>query len=50
MKILCYKIYKRLLYSTRVYEIMEEYRNYGIFDVDRKQMQAVDGKQEIDLE
>ena len=29
---------------------MEEYGNNGIFDVDRKQMQAVDRKQEIYLE
>ena len=30
-------------------EIMEENRNNGIFGVDRKQMWAVDGKQEIYL-
>ena len=29
---------------------MEEYGNNGIFGVDRKQMRAVDGKQEIYLE
>ena len=29
---------------------MEEYENNGIFGVDRKQMRAVDGKQEIYLE
>ena len=31
-------------------ETMEEYGNNGIFDVDRKQMRAVDEKQEIYLE
>ena len=29
---------------------MEEYENNGIFGVDRKQVRAVDGKQEIYLE
>ena len=35
---------------TRKTEIMEEYGNNGIFGVDRIQMRAVDGKQEIYLE
>ena len=46
---LCYKIYKRLLYSTRIAirekpEIMEEYGNNEIFGVDRKQMDRWTGK------
>ena len=49
---LCYKFYKCLFIPPEYMRktVNKECRNNGIFNVDRKQMWAVDGKQEIHLE